>query len=74
MLPGMVFGQDEGKERKTKETVAMSQAVYEQLAAIQELIVITSYSIHYTKLYDQEQLDVLARRGVVQAVQHFRGK
>jgi len=44
MLPGMVFGQDEGKERKTKETVAMSQAVYEQLAAIQELIEAKDYA------------------------------
>ncbi|MCW8872614.1 MAG: tetratricopeptide repeat protein [Xanthomonadales bacterium] len=36
-LSGQVLAQD-GKERKTKETVAMSQQVYEQLSEIQELI------------------------------------
>jgi tetratricopeptide (TPR) repeat protein len=36
-LSGQVLAQD-GNERKTKETVAMSQQVYEQLSEIQELI------------------------------------
>jgi tetratricopeptide (TPR) repeat protein len=36
-LSGQVMAQD-GSERKTKETVAMSQQVYEQLSEIQELI------------------------------------
>ena len=35
-LSGQVFAQE--KERKTKETVAMSQQVYEKLAEIQEMI------------------------------------
>lgn len=33
-----VLAQDDGSERKTKETVAMSQQVYEKLAEVQELI------------------------------------
>jgi tetratricopeptide (TPR) repeat protein len=36
-LSGPAFAQDE-KERKTKETVAMSQQVYEKLAEIQQMI------------------------------------
>jgi tetratricopeptide (TPR) repeat protein len=50
LIPAMVCGfllvgvsaaamaQEGGEERKTKETVAMSQQVYEKLAAVQELI------------------------------------
>jgi len=36
--------QDSGKEKKTKETVAMSQQVYEKLAEIQELIEAKDYA------------------------------
>jgi tetratricopeptide (TPR) repeat protein len=35
---GAALAQDDGSERKTKETVAMSQQVYEKLAEAQELI------------------------------------
>lgn len=37
-LPGLALAQEDGSERKTKETVAMSQQVYEKLAEVQELI------------------------------------
>jgi len=37
-LSGMVLAQSDKDERKTKETVAMSQQVYEKLAEAQELI------------------------------------
>jgi tetratricopeptide (TPR) repeat protein len=42
-LSGPAFAQDE-KERKTKETVAMSQQVYEKLAEIQEMIEAKDYA------------------------------
>jgi tetratricopeptide (TPR) repeat protein len=42
-LSGPAFAQDE-KERRTKETVAMSQQVYEKLAEIQEMIEAKDYA------------------------------
>ena len=38
MLASPAFAEDEGKERKTKETVAMSQQIYEALTEIQEFV------------------------------------
>jgi tetratricopeptide (TPR) repeat protein len=44
-LPGMAIAQDKEKsERKTKETVAMSQQVYEKLTEIQELVEAKDYA------------------------------
>jgi tetratricopeptide (TPR) repeat protein len=44
VMPGVSLAQDnEKKERKTKETVAMSQAVYEKLQEIQELVELKDY-------------------------------
>jgi len=42
-LPGAAWAQDDS-ERKTKETVAMSQQVYEKLAEIQEMIEAKDYA------------------------------
>ena len=42
VMPGFSLAQDKDKkERKTKQTVAMSQAVYESLQEIQELVELT---------------------------------
>ena len=38
LLASPVYAQDDDKERKTKQTVAMSQPVYEALMEIQELV------------------------------------
>ena len=38
------FAQDDKKERKTKETVAMSQQVYEKLSEIQEMVEAKDYA------------------------------
>ena len=38
LLASPVYAQDDDKERKTKQTVAMSQPVYDALMDIQELV------------------------------------
>jgi tetratricopeptide (TPR) repeat protein len=43
-VPASLYAQSDDGERKTKETVAMSQAVYEKLAAIQEMIEAKDYA------------------------------
>jgi tetratricopeptide (TPR) repeat protein len=43
-LPGVASAQQDQNERKTKETVAMSQQVYEKLAEIQEQIEAKDYA------------------------------
>ena len=44
-VSGVVLAQeDDGSERKTKETVAMSQQVYEQLTEVQELVEAKDYA------------------------------
>ena len=53
---GPVLAQDDDSERKTKETVAMSQQVYEQLSEIQELIENKDYATA------QRQIDDLKTR------------
>ena len=52
---GSAFAQvkrDDEKEQKTKETVAMSQQVYEQLSEIQELIEAKDYATAQRKIED----------------------
>jgi len=44
--------EDSGKQRETKETVAMSQAVYEDLTEIQELIEAKDYATAQRKIDD----------------------
>lgn len=46
------MAQDEKKERKTKETVAMSQQVYEALTEIQELVEANDYATAHKKIND----------------------
>ena len=41
---GTAFAQKGGDEKKTKETVAMSQSVYESLTEIQEMIEAKDYA------------------------------
>lgn len=56
-LPAMA--QDDGSDRKTKQTVAMSQKVYEQLMAIQEQVEAKQYGAAQTginALLQQEKL------------------
>ncbi|MFC1720026.1 tetratricopeptide repeat protein [Pseudomonadota bacterium] len=47
---GVSAAEDSGKERETKETVAMSQAVYEDLTEIQELIEAKDYASGQRKI------------------------
>jgi len=52
MLATTATAQDDGKERKTKETVAMSQQVYEALVEVQELVEAESYPAALSKIKD----------------------
>jgi tetratricopeptide (TPR) repeat protein len=50
-VSGVVLAQDnDGSERKTKETVAMSQQVYEQLMEVQELVEAKDYAKAQVKI------------------------
>jgi tetratricopeptide (TPR) repeat protein len=52
-VSGVVLAQeDDGSERKTKETVAMSQQVYEQLMEVQELVEAKDYAKAQVKIDD----------------------
>ena len=55
MLASTAFSQDDGSERKTKETVAMSQQVYEQLVEVQELVEADSFQLALTKIQEIQQ-------------------
>jgi len=52
MLATTALAQDDGKERKTKETVAMSQQVYESLVEVQELVEAESYQLALSKIQE----------------------
>jgi tetratricopeptide (TPR) repeat protein len=76
--------QKAGKDRKTKQTVAMSQKVYESLTEIQELVEIKSYAEAQrlidrmnqgkTKLSDYERAQIYNLEGYSYYLQELYGK
>ena len=49
LLASTAIAQDDGSERKTKETVAMSQQVYESLVEVQELVEADNFQLALAK-------------------------